>query len=403
MKKLTLLFCFIILLCPLALPQEISGSYTVDRNETQVKHLLDLLNTGKMQEAIKCFYGEGVIYDKDLADLLVFVDKTKRSEKPIASDQCLQKDTSVKFAILKSGKYRTDLFGEKFLYLMVFIAEKTTDPYSVGKNILKKELSRTVTTTPPDSPNPTITDIATEKSTETSPLTIRQSSLDYKLGSGEFFLISMITAVLKSLGGASLDSSKKTENLEEMKEEPLKMEYVGCTEDKTALYFGYMRLKLVENTINRFTVVETRSDKKTYHHLATFGNYCSSIFGSSMGFTGTFVGAKQREELSDKRFPINAFLFGHFYIKRPRLPAPHYQDSPFLGHLSKKYSLSFVLGTAIKQDPLDDLFVGFGVGHLYETLGLVVGWNYRTVPKTSGDKTEKERKPHFCIGVSFTL
>jgi len=400
LRKLSLLFCCLILLCPLALPQEISGTYSVERSKAQVIHLLYLLKSKNMQDAVKCFFGEGVLYDRDLADLLVFIDKTERHE---LSDPCLSIYDSSKIALLKRGIKRTDLFGEKFLYLMVFVAEKATDPYSVGKNIS-------------ESAKPEIAEEQIEKITERSPLSVWQSSLDYKVGSGEFFLISMVKTILKVIpGGASIDSSKQTEQLIEIKNQPLKMACIGCTKDKDNkdednifLYYGYMRLVLVENTINRFTVNETLSDKKSsdnkiYYHLATFGNYSSSIIGSSMGFTGTYMKSKQREQLDDARFPINAFFFGHLYIKRPRLPTPHHPNSTFPRQIVRRFSLSLACGTALKTDLLDDLFVGIGVGHLFGALGIVAGYNFRTEAKTIGDITEKKRKPHFCVGINFAL
>jgi hypothetical protein len=401
LRKLSLLFCCLILLCPLALPQEISGSYSVERNEAQVSHLLGLLRPIGMKGAIECFFGKDVIYDKYLADLLVFVDTTQPAGKPTPDKPCLQSDNSVQFSLFKGHKKRTDLFGEKFLYLMVFIADKASDPDRSGTTPPEKEPSRTIkVAVPENSEKPaTITEEKCEKATQKSGISIRQSSLDYTVGSGEFFLVSMIKSILKAIpGGTSVDTSSKTEAIKEVQDAPLKMDLVGCTEDKyTRLYFGYMRLSLVENTINRYTVVEARSENEKYYHLATLGNYCSSYFGSSIGFTGTFMTASQRLELSDKRLPINAFFFGHLYLKRPRLPSPHSLNGTTVSRLVRRFSFSLVCGTALKVNLLDDLFVGVGIGHLYSTLGLVIGCNFRTEPN------KLQRKPHLCLGLTFAL
>ncbi len=406
---------FLILLCPLARAQWIRGTYSVDRNRAQVARLLNLLKADKMQKVTECFYGKDVIHDRDLADLLVFIDKTTGIKGP--SIECLSPEPSVKFALIKREKYRKDLFGEKFVYIIVFVAEKGNDPYSVERlipiggggpddkrttKIMIEDPSKTVTTE--------------TKETKISPLSITQSSLDFSLGTGEFFLVSAVKAVV----GASIGAQTKDEKIKEIYNEPLKMTRVGCTKDKDCkdednivLYFGYMRVPLVENTVNRFTINETLlpdekcsekvSGKKVNSHQATFGNYSSSFFGSSVGFTGTFISDKQRAELSDKRFPVNAFLFGHVYIKRPRLPTPHYLGSNAPGRIAKRCSLSLAVGTALKGNLLSDFFIGVGVGHLVGSFGFVAGWNYRTYEPPVGDTSGIKRRPDFSIGVSFTL
>ncbi len=403
---------FLFLLCPLARAQQISGSYHVDRNKDQVAKLLELLQADRMQDVQKYFYGEDVIYDRDLADLFVFIDKTKGSKDP--SIECLSPEPSVKFALIKREKCRKDLFGEKFVYIIVFVAEKGNDPHSVGELIPTNK--RTITTVISDPSKKVTTEI--DEST-ISPLSITQSSLDFSLGTGEFFLVSAIKAV----AGASIGAQTKDEEIKEMLHEPLTMTRVGCVKDKcdkfakeednTFLYFGYKRVALVENTVNRFTINETLVDKKgsvkkIYNHQATFGNYSSSFFGSSVGFTGTFISDKQRAELSDKRFPVNAFLFGHVYIKRPRLPTPHYLGSNAPGRIAKRCSLSLAVGTALKGNLLSDFFIGIGVGHLVGSFGLVAGYNLRTVEIDLGGtgadkKTEQKRKASLCVGLSFSL
>jgi hypothetical protein len=422
MKKLWLLFFFLVLLiliCPLAHPQEISGTYSVDRDEAQVTKLLGLLTAkedpeANMLKAIKCFFGEGVLYDSKLADLLIFIDKTKRGATQINSDGFLRKDDSVRYALFKKGKKRRDLSGEKFVYIMVFIAEKVGDNFSVNNQIHLKKSSRTKKIEYPNSEEQKTTEEIKEEFSEGPPLSVWQSSLDYKVGSGEFFLISMVKAVLKAVSGSpSIENASKDEKPQEVRDEPLEMTCVGTAKDNVSLYWGYLRVPLVENTINRFTVTEAVVDqdgskKKTIRHQATFGNYANSRIGSSVGFMGTLIPAKQREQFDDKRFPLNAFFFGNLYIKRPRLPTPHILDTDRMKLTESRFSLSLALGTALKTSLLDDLFIGVGIGHLAGSIGIVAGYNFRTeekeIPATEQKtRTEKKRKGHFCIGISFSL
>jgi hypothetical protein len=105
----------------------------------------------------------------------------------------------------------------------------------------------------------------------------------------------------------------------------------------------------------------------------------------------------------DYRTPVDLFIFAHYYLKRPQLPAPRYPNCHTKEFL-KKISISFVAGTRLSKSLFDDLFFGVSVGHFLSSVGLVIGVNYRTtiIEKDDGKET-KRMPPCFSFGIIFVL
>jgi hypothetical protein len=310
--------CCLLLFYSTAVSQTIKGSYSFDRSPDQVKHLLSLLSyDDKLKEVPQCFFGKDVVYDKELADLLVFIDKTGRNtadntnNDEEAKSECLSQDKSVKFALLKCGKKREELFGAKFIYIMVFVAENYNEQNSVGKftkdiettekvveesggNASGKTEEKVIEMLRGDASGKTgeiiiekpvgdtsgKTDEVTKTIKYREPLSVFQSSLDSRPSSGEFVLYSVIRSIANTFSGVAIEKADKSQITSDIVNVPIRMFLVGSDNDtKTNLYFGFMKTALSENTINRFTVQEEYGNNedphqnKKYVHLATFGNY----------------------------------------------------------------------------------------------------------------------------------
>ena len=412
-----LILCCLFLFNSIAIPQTIKGSYSFDRLPDQVEELLKKLSEDKLEEVPKYFFGENKVYDAELADLLVFIDKTGKDKK------------DAKFALLKGGIKKEELFGDKFIYVMVFAAEKDDEQNTVGKftkdietteKVVEKSIGNTSGKTgeiiieKPVGDTSGKTDEVTKTIRYREPLSVFQSPLDSRPGSGEFILYSVIRSIANIFSGVAIEKAEKSERAADITNIPLRMYLVGSdNKSKTNLYFGILKTPISENTINRFTVQEEYGNNEDPHqnkkkmHLATFGNYSSSCVTSSIGLMGTFLRSEliksETGVIKSSRTPLDAFIFAHIYLKRPQIPPPRYQDKSTKNCL-KKISFSLAVGTKISTSLFDDLFFGVSVGHIYSTVGVVAGVNYRTTTLVGDDdKIRKNRKLYFSLGFILML
>lgn len=446
-----LILCCLFLINSTAIPQTIKGSYSFNRRPDQVEELLKKLSEDKLEEVPKCFFGENVVYDAELADLLVFIDKRERCtnidlESSASEFACLKKDNFTRFAVIKDGKKREELFGERFIYVMVFVAENYCEQNTVGKFTIDNEttekvVEKSIGNTSGKTEEKVIEMLLGDASGKTGeiiiektvgdtcgktdevpktikyrePLSVFQSSLDSRPGSGEFILYSVIRSIANIFSGEAIEKAEKSERAADIKNIPLRMYLVGSdNKSNTNLYFGILiKTPIYENTINRFTVQEEYVNNEDPHqnikkmHLATFGNYSSSYVTSSIGLMGTFLKSEliksETGVIKSSRTPLDAFIFAHIYLKRPQIPPPRYQENANKNCL-KKISFSIAVGTKISTSLFDDLFFGVSVGHFYSTVGVVAGVNYRTTTLVGDDdKIRKKRKLYFSLGLTLML
>ncbi len=439
---LPMIMGLILLLTSTVLSQTKKGTYGYPfrPDSSYVSQLLNLLRSeDQITDVMKYFFGEHILYDSNLADLIVFIDKTKRTSD-ISNLQDLNDASSTHIALVKNGKREDHLFGEKYVYVMVFVAEEKGKKPSVSDPVEEKETSKTTTSTVPEETPPDTSSLkerfertseivveqkpaipADEKDQKSiitkeiidykkrEPVLVHQASLNHTQGSGEFFVSSLVRTIAAIFAKAQVEKADKPATGVDMADKPISFYEIG-TVGKTILYWGYAKLPIYENTINRLTVQEDygtvqkdcctykKGDKYIqYRHQATFGNYSASRITSSIGIMGTVNSAAAP---TDKRMPVNPFLFGHCYLKRPELPAPHYQGHP-LKMLYKRMSISLVAGTRISTDLFDDLFLGACLGHFFSSTGLVVGFNFQTPRDAGGAATGGNRIMRFCTGLTF--
>ncbi|MBA7522589.1 hypothetical protein ES705_14709 [subsurface metagenome] len=396
--RLALALCFFILVSSTATPQTIEGYWEYERNEEDVIKLLDMLKSEKNIVCVpKYFFGD--VYDNTLPDLVVYIDKRQldTNEGKKISDKV--KNPLHNIALVTKSKKRNQLFGGRYIYVMVFVAENKSDKKSVTiskkyyvpqeKNIIKIK-----------GKNKKSVEIK-ENFKETERLSVSCDSLARSADSGEFAIFS----IAKGIGQAftkSLETNKELEEKNKKEPLPLKMHEMGCF-GETRLAFGVVKIPLAENTINRITIWGFSKINPT----ATFGNYSQSRITSSICMMWTPYGSKKADEFIDtKEHLFKMFLLAHIYIRRPRLPNPRFKGKY---DLFKQLSYSVVVGTGLEN--LDDLFrfenvfIGIGVGHILGNVGIVVGANLKFMKiATEEDPTGvegKKRKGNLAIGFTF--
>jgi len=354
----------------------------MQRGAKDTEKLLDFLATGKLTGASKYYFGE--IYDDELPDLVVFVDN---------SGNYLPSDSNVRIALVKDDQIRDHLFGEPFIYVMVFVAEDTVKlkeiekPKRPYKKVQKKTSYKIFT----DSMRVSVDTAQQEIFVPSETRSVVLCPLDRRMGSGEFALLSMVKMLASAILGGPFASWEKGKSPQDTSF-PLEIDLVGCC-GSTCLYFGMEKIPLEENTIDRIRIKGLGT--KMPH--ATFGNYSPSWVTSSIGIMQTFLDKKTSEEDGVQQTLVRPFIFGHLYFKRPQRPKPRLNNP--CAEFWRKTSVSFAFGTRLSTDDLfDDLFIGVGWGHWMSTFGVVCGINFRT----SGVNQSK-RKGHFALGMTFML
>ena len=394
--RLVLALCFFILVSSSATPQTIKGHWEYKRNEEDVTKLLNMLKSRvDIVQIPKYFFGE--VYDEELPDLVVYIDKRQLDANGGKKIVDKRKNPLHNIALVKKSKKRGQLFGARFIYVMVFVAENKSDKKSITvseksyvpqeKNITKIKGKNKISVE------------TKENFKETERLSVSCASLDKSASSGEFAIFS----IAKGIGQAftkSLETNKELEENNKKEPLPLKMHEMGCF-GETRLAFGQVKIALAENTINRITI----NGFSNINPVATFGNYSQSLITSSICMMWTPYGSEKADKFKDTNENVfKMFLLAHVYIKRPRLPCPRFMGK---SGFFKKLSYSIVVGTRLESldtlFELKDVFIGIGLGHISGNVGIVVGANLKYMEELKDGVwvTGKKRKGNLAIGFTF--
>ena len=347
--SLTLVLCLTLIVSPAVFPQTIDGYFKTKLNSKEVQLLLDTLRSEKnlkFEHIQETFFnlagGDDVVYDPNLKNLVFFIDEASSSSKD---------KHKINIKLIKRKKEKKQLFGEHHVYVMVFVA----------KNSLKPII-----------------------------LSAKNSSLEWRPPSGDFFLVSIVKTVFTALKEISL-----AEQAEEKEKEgeliDLEMNKLGNYKD-TCLFFGIKKIPLNVNSINRITIIGFDD----FCPQATFGNYSKSWITSSIGLMWIRFKSKTDNE-EEIQHLFDPYAYANIYIKRPKLPIPQYSRRGFPFNIWRRISISLTVGTNIGNVALiDNVFVGGSIGNLlFNNVGIVVGYNYR---KVNG---EEKRKRSFALGLTF--
>jgi hypothetical protein len=371
--------------------QTIAGGFQVEKNQ-------------KLAEALHTYLGDNPIpysqiarrifqkaYDPELADIFFFVDQT--TSEPFGDVQ-----------LIHHGKNKKELFGQQCAYALILLKKNAPEkPILKDNSPFKTETKKVQFKTSQGDTTITLKQIPKEKKGPT----VKLSPLYEKKNASDHALLSIFESLAVTFAGVTAKSGDE--------EKPptdstfsLELDSIGTIDNnKTAFYFGIVKIPLKEGTINRIRISE---DENPQNVSATFGNYSgASIIASiallyqpkrhdSLTYTDYVSNdsLKKREDI-DELFP---FLLAHIFIKKPRIPNAHMTGS-VISHLYSKMSFSITLGLKLSKDHIfDDKFLGVTFGHLVGSAGLVLGTNLRDFQKI--DKTQGH-KGHFVIGINYPL
>ena len=351
---LSIIFLSVLLVHSNACSQDmLKGAIKLKFESKEIDTLLNFLSRGNLAEVPRYLFKD--TYDDELPDLVIFVDGRRKT---------VPRGSPVRIDLVKDDKTREELFGERFIYVLAFVAEDHSTTYPLANS-------------------------------GTNPV-VRMASLDRRVESGEFAFFTAVKMIAAAFLGQTVESKIRAKCPPDTQVNLVLELYGEATDSTSRLYHGRAKLPLAENTINRIRVENIDSRVQP---LVTFGNYSGSWVTSSISLIGTFLHSQTAAEENVDGASVEPFIFGHLYIKRPQRPKPRLNRSG--KEFWRQTSFSLATGTRLSEDIFDDVFVGLSAGHLISTLGIVAGYNFRT--SRWSDVERKTIKGHFAVGITFIL
>jgi hypothetical protein len=288
-------------------------------------------------EVLRLYYGE--TYNRELTDLVVYVDRSD----------------SVKFGLVKEDCERSELFGEKSLWVLIF-ADKPLD----FMDALKK---------PP-------------KDTVEYAFEVRRESLQYEPEPSEYSISGLMNLVAQVLAGTGVSSKAPPQSV---KDSTLKMSLNRYVDGNDSIFVnsaGMSKFSLALSSVNRI-VIAPKKPNRTFRDIAVnFGNYEASHFGVSVG-----LGYTWGDDLVEKE-RVKFYLNGMFFLGRPTVP-------------KSSFNLGLLIGTnLLKATFLSDVVFAFRVGLPFSgQSAIVLGVNFGLADSVHSEK----RKGRPFIGIDYKL
>lgn len=376
--------------------QSISGAFSIQRAPDSIGVLLKQLREDEsLKDIPKYFFGD--VYNEVLPNLVVFVDKAAVQNSLLSP---------IRAELILEGEKKKELYGESYLYCLLFVATDSEEDSCFSKvdtttyKTTERKLKHS-TVTKANTGGTTITHDTTlvQQEIKKPKIYIKLSPLDYSIGGGEFVLYRLVRGIAERFLPISGEEQTEQGQIADTTI-LLELEKMGHTpdgSDTTYLYYAYEKIPIGENTINRVGIRNV--DKKSIYN--TFGNFSDSKIATSIGLLRTSVGSEEAAKNSTHNKIIDPFVFGHWYLcKRPNKPAQHVNN--WWKRCWSRISIGPVIGTKITNidDLFDDYFVGWGIGHLVGSAGIVVGRTFRT---TTNDDGSKSRDRFISIGLNIFL
>lgn len=419
-----------------------AGTITNPRSASEVSDILHRLRASSLATVPEKLFGR--TYNKNLADLIVYIDRMSPERK----------DASI--ALVSGGKTRKELRGARHVWALLLVAgpqflattAETTkvatlytrpdgpwakgnlDPTALADEIrnwvpgnLKPESTSPTETRPVISQtqkrvqvsSPVWADSGGTQTRMSSDLSIETKRDTTKAGeireTRTYRLVETKTRIRsadstsvrlealgehRSLGEAGLAlglgsilgiTPRPTEQASEDRSYPLPLQGIGSASD-TTLYVAMYKFPLKDDTVARLRVVH--GNQRAYK---TFGNYGGSRLGGSVGIlAGTVPDTVKSAEADRGTLRLQPYLFFDIHVLRPTVPRVAGEFSP---------SIAITGGTELKAGLFENLFLGVSIGHLLGDAGIVVGFNHRRINKEVDGRRPWNRG--FAAGFKYSL
>jgi len=274
------------------------------------------------------------IYDPELPDLIIYIPK----------------NGNVKLGLVKGSEEVTELFGERFMWVMVLCDENLSINVPVKKGHRMKD--------------------------STAWGEVDLNVLGYSPEPREGMIMGVLKTVVSFIIGSVAIVDKPDSKA--YKDSTREMNLRGFTSDNESLYVFIDKFPIQLNTKMRVVIrPPDHSMKFNFQYINyNFGNYEKSRLGVSLG-----VGYTQFFCRPDSENILNLYAFGHFYLRRPTLPTNSRSWSIVLGtnFITAKFLNNVILGIRTDMAGQGGFILGcnwFTDPEKVKRLGLFVGFDY---------------------------
>lgn len=339
------------------------GERRLPQETVDIKTLRDQCSTGQIAKVPKTFFGDA--HDPDLADLVVYI-----------SGDTVKRQTTV--GLVKDHRPYPKLWGERFLWVLVFVEGTTIKPKSHGEVWKPKEVA--LTEKPKAGkwhPESRVREGVLERTTPN--LKMRFEPLDARRSLAQTTAFNLLGTLL-----GKFESKPVAEALSDSERQSTLVQLEKADTSK-ALFYAIEKFPLTENTKNRVRIM-LDDNFRTY---ATFGNYSPARFGASVGVAGSLP-AKKLATRAD--FEMAAYALFHYWI-------PWRPEAPRIRGYSRPFSLGVFGGVRVGDRPFGNLVVGGSMGNLGGgPVGAFAGWQF-----TSPDSARKRWSTRVAVGLTYAL
>jgi len=344
----------------------------------------DTLRFGEVQRR---FFGD--VYDASLSDLVVYMDGVETHPPAYRIHAALvRRGTAAKEMVLR---------GERKVWLLVLSDKSLTN---IGDLVKKKPKDKD--TKEPKSKNPTGAKALKTVAAKTDPpdskgsdrkgkgdtddkeddsseipdgsikIAWRFEPLAFAPSSGERTIRDVLGTLFEHFTASEGEKAEKGEVTKGV----LIMEPRGRdSSGNDSLFAGVFGLDLQTNSINRVVFHPVGSGSVRSMHV-NFSQFSASRLGGSLGL-GYRLRTSGHQKQGDR---IGAYLMGHYYIARPRLPVSTLCYGPIIGTnlIGGGIKDYLVLGARVTAFGQSGLWGGVNVlsGHVFQE-GVVIGFDYR--------------------------
>jgi hypothetical protein len=270
------------------------GTNHIITDSSRVAGIIDTLKHEERnwQSVLDWFYGD--IQDKSIPNLIIFVDKS---------------DT-VTMQLLKGGKGVDHLWGEPYIYVLIFTNANLNIPDTTMLYKSSSKITVQETRNPKDSVTARQRTFTVDPTDTSVAFILKRDVLNYQTPPSALTLSSILSFAASLLGGTSFNALNQSPALPDSSIK-IHLNHLGTTQ----LYYQYGKFNLATNTKNRIALEPWREPweggKLPFNYVNfNFENPDKSCLG--VGFAVLLSPTNGSS--------ANVYLLAHLYVDRPMKP-----------------------------------------------------------------------------------